>query len=112
MADSPSTIAADMMAAASAAGMQVTIRRDIVEVSTRFAAGTTGAYLSAERAARQILGMAPMIYPGSVWGSTSGSVGGAVALSSGTFRYCKSGVSKRVLAALVKAGAFDQRSRY
>lgn len=93
------------VAACREAGFQIDSRsygQDfVIEVSAWFTPGDVNAYLAAERASQRTLALAPMTYSGTVWGSDSGSVGGHAALTSGSFRMCKSGVSKRFGKALV-----------
>lgn len=67
----------------------------VVEVSRSFPAGDVGHYIATESAASNLLGYAPMTYPGSVWGSFGDGVGGHAALMSGSGYFCKSGVSAR-----------------
>jgi hypothetical protein len=75
-------------------GFQIHAHGSIVSVSARFTPGDKEAYLRLEDHANEILGMFRMVSPGSVWGSDSGSVGGAIAIEKGQFVMNKSGCEK------------------
>lgn len=76
----------------------------VVTVHKAFGANDAHAYIAAETDAYSILHHAPMLYPGTTWGTTSDGVGGHAGLTGGYFRLSKSGVSKRFIAALKKLG--------
>lgn len=84
--------------------IQVTVRGTILTLEKSFTPEDLSAYMSTENAANHIFSLAPMTTPGSVWGSDSGSIGGAIACQNGYFKLNKSGVSKRILNALKKEG--------
>lgn len=75
----------------------------IVEVHRQFTPGDVGAYIDAERDANELMRLAPMTNPGSVWGTDSGSVGGHHGLTTGHMRLSKSGISGRFMRAAAKA---------
>lgn len=102
----PSEIAAEIIAAAKeyGFGLEVSSRLDIVTVTAEFEPGDTAAYVRCDGTAYNVLRHAPQTYPGTTWGTDGASVGGAAGLSGGYFRLNKSGISKRVLTALRKAG--------
>lgn len=68
----------------------------IVIVSTTFTPGDMAAYAEAERSCNRVLNLVRQTRPGSVWGSTSDSVGGHVAIERGVCTINKSGVDKRI----------------
>lgn len=91
---------------ARAAGFKVELNGrlgDLVTISKTFEAGDSAAYITTDSDASRILSLAPMLYPGTVWGSDSASVGGHAALTTGQYHLSKSGVSKRFVSALRKA---------
>jgi len=69
---------------------------DVVTVLARFPAGDATAYMIAEAACNEVLIEFPMVRPGSVWGTDSGSVGGATGLRDGYCRLSKSGIERRL----------------
>jgi hypothetical protein len=75
----------------------------VITVHGRFAPGDTNAFLTAEVEASRALRLMEMTYPGTVWGTDSGSVGGHAGLAGGHFRLSKSGVGARFARALAKA---------
>ena len=79
-------------------GLNVSAHGQVVIVSGRFAPGDKSAYIKMEDDANTILRMFRQVRAGSVWGSDSGSVGGAIALESGNFTLKKSGVAARLAA--------------
>jgi len=81
----------------------------VVEVTT--APGTAQAYMLADSRAHSLLGQLPRPYPGTVWGSTSGSVGGHAALTSGDYHLCVSGVGSRALRVIAKATGQEVAAR-
>ena len=91
---------------ARAAGFKIELNGrlgDLVTITKTFGAGDSTAYITTDSDASRILSLAPMLYPGTVWGSDSASVGGHAALTTGQYRMSKSGVSKRFVNALRKA---------
>jgi len=56
----------------------------------------------AESLANSILHSINQTQPGSVWGTDGASIGGMVAIQTGNFRLCRSGLSLRVLSAITK----------
>lgn len=76
----------------------------VLTVSTTFTPGDVDAYRKAESDAYSLLRMIRAPRPGSTWGTDSGSVGGHAGLTGGYMRLSKSGVDKRVLTAIRKAG--------
>ena len=85
-------------AIANDAHVAVTASQDgqVVTVLARFPAGDAGAYGIAEAACLEVLAEFPMTRPGTVWGTDSASVGGAVGLRDGYCRLSKSGVERRL----------------
>lgn len=75
----------------------------VVTVKTQFTPGDVGLYAQAEGDAAQLLAYAPMIYPGSVWGTDGATVGGHAGLTGGYMRLNKSGVGARWAKAAAKA---------
>lgn len=75
----------------------------VITVEGAFAPGNAEEYRAAEGAAKGLLRMVPMTYPGSVWGTDSASVGGHAGLTGGYMRLSKSGVSARFAKAVRKA---------
>ena len=82
-------------------GFCAEVQGTVVKVNCRFTPGDADAYVQVEGQATMLLDMLGA-KGGSMWGSTSDGIGGAVALNSGKFRLCVSGVPKRVSNALVK----------
>lgn len=80
----------------------VDIRGTIIELKRSFKERSNHTYIELEAAADRILSLIKQTTAGSTWGSTSDSVGGALALQNGVFRMCKSGCSKRLLAQIQK----------
>lgn len=78
-------------------GFKIHAHDQIVSVTGKFKPGDKAAYVEMERNAYKILGMFKQVRAGSIWGSDSGSVGGAVALENGMFILNKSGVEKRLI---------------
>jgi hypothetical protein len=83
-------------------GYSVSVRGSIVALSKSFAPGDTDAFVDCDMMAGGYLCELPQTQPGSMWGTDGGSVGGAVALKSGHFSINRSGISKRVCAAIVR----------
>jgi hypothetical protein len=79
-------------------GLRISAHGTVVTVRGSFPPGDKDAYVKIENDANQILAMFKQVRPGSVWGSDSGSVGGAVALEKGIFVLNKSGVEKALAA--------------
>lgn len=71
----------------------------VMTASVQFAPGDRAAYAAAEAACLRVLALVPMLRPGTVWGTDSGSVGGAAGLREGLCRMNKSGVSSRLVTA-------------
>ena len=99
------TTAADYRARAQAiraiandAHVAVTASQDgqVVTVLTRFPAGDRNAYMMAEAACHEVLAEFAQVRGGSLWGTTSDSVGGASGLAGGYCRLNKSGVERRL----------------
>lgn len=105
----PAQSAAEMAREAKARGFRIDVRKTghgseyIVTVETSFEPNNTAACTRAESDANYLLGFAPMMYPGSVWGTDSASVGGHAGLTGGYMRLNKSGVGGRFGQALTKA---------
>ena len=75
---------------------------DVVEITKSFAPGDRDAYVQCDATAYSVLMHAPVVAPGTTWGTDGASVGGHAGMIGGYFRLAKSGVSKRFLKALVK----------
>jgi hypothetical protein len=86
----------EIRAKAARCHLRVTAHGGIVTVSGRFTPGDKDAYVAMENNALSILAMFKQVRNGSVWGTDSGSVGGALALEKGIFALNKSGVEKRL----------------
>ena len=97
------TIAADFLARAATLGFTVSARNTVVSVYRSFTPGDLDAYCRIESDSYSLLRMLPVTQPGSTWGSDSGSVGGHIAVQRGHFEMNKSGISKRVIAAIVRS---------
>jgi hypothetical protein len=77
-------------------GLRITSHDGIVTVSGSFTPGDASAYITMESNARVILSKFRWVRAGSVWGTDSGSVGGAVGLKGGYVTMNKSGCEKRL----------------
>ena len=95
--------AAEFVLAARAARFKIEVSRDVLTVSTKFTPADRDAYVEADCVAGSLLARAPMLYPGTVWGTDGASVGGHAGLTGGYYRLSKSGVGKRFLTAVRKA---------
>jgi len=83
-------------------GVTVTVSSGTcVSATVRFEPGDRAAYLAAEDACGRVLALLPMTYAGTVWGTDSGSVGGHAGLTGGYCRLSKSGIGRKLAAALV-----------
>lgn len=100
----PRTVAANVTRLAAEHGAQIEVHHEhtTLTVVIPFTPGDADAYRSAERACREILSEASMVYPGTVWGTDSASVGGHAGMTQGYCRLSKSGVAKRELTAIAK----------
>lgn len=78
---------------------------DVVTVTARFPAGDSLAYYHAEAACREVLREFRQVRPGTVWGTDSGSVGGAVGLRNGRCELHMSGVERRLARQFLGASA-------
>lgn len=99
---------AEFAALVAETGFKVTVRKAggseyLVTVQKQFEPGDVAAYALAESDAGQLLSYAPMLYPGSVWGTDGLSVGGHAGLTGGYMRLNKSGVGARWAKAAAKA---------
>jgi hypothetical protein len=77
-------------------GLRITSHDGIVTVSGSFTPGDSSAYITMESNARAILAKFRWTSSGSIWGTDSGSVGGAVGLKNGYVTMNKSGCEKRL----------------
>lgn len=100
MASKAEIQAAAVRAEAARYGLRVSARDGVVTVYGTFTAGDAEAYARMEANAYAILAMCRQTRAGSVWGTDSGSVGGYVGLKNGYVELKKSGVDKRLAAAL------------
>jgi hypothetical protein len=97
------TTPADLFASlAREGGWQVTCRGDLLTIDRHFTPGDRDAYVAADGEGFSLLAIAPMTYPGTVWGTDGASVGGHAGLTGGYYHLNKSGVSKRFVAAVAK----------
>jgi len=96
MAEAAATIRAE----AQRLGVTVTGHDGIVTVRKTFTPGDKAAYVTAESDCYAILRHFRMVRAGSVWGTDSGSVGGAVGLEGGYCVLNMSGVAVRLVRAL------------
>ena len=76
---------------------------EVVTIALSFEPGDRDAYVAADGVAWSVLSAAPMLYPGTTWGTDGASVGGHAGLTGGYYRLSKSGVSKRFTNAAKKA---------
>ena len=74
----------------------------VLSIEKKFKKNDKDAYMQCEAEAEEIMYLLPQTRAGSVWGSTSDGVGGAVALSKGVFVMNKSGGDKAALKMLSK----------
>lgn len=94
---SPANRAAAIRKVARDAHVAVTAHGDgIVTAEARFPAGDRTAYLIAEAACAEVLRLFRQTSAGSVWGTTSDSVGGMHGLTAGYCRLNKSGIERRL----------------
>ena len=102
------------LAAAKVAGFSVSIAVGIVRITKTFTAGDKSAFVECDVIGPQILSLVPL-KGGSIWGTDGGSVGGALAVSSGRYTLNKSGSGKafvKALEAAVSLGSFfESRTR-
>ena len=75
---------------------------EVVTIALSFEPGDRDAYVAADGVAWSVLSGAPMLYPGTTWGTDGASVGGHAGLTGGYYRLSKSGVSRRFVKALAK----------
>ena len=73
----------------------------VVQIRKQFAPGDSNAYVECDCQAARLLAMVPL-RGGSVWGTDSGSVGGAVGLQNGFYELKKSGSGSRFIKAVAK----------
>lgn len=101
----PTAVAAEVMRLAREGGFHVSTRSgSVVTVHKTFTPGDAKAFCEAEGLANSILGKLPVLRSqSSVWGTDGASIGGAGSLQKGYFTLHKSGVQKRVLAAVSAA---------
>lgn len=93
--------AAKFVASCRQLGFSYSYRNSIVSVTRRFEPNDSTAYINAEGDANDLLALVPAS-GGSLWGTDSGSIGGAVGLAGGYCTLNQSGVQKRFIAALAK----------
>lgn len=74
----------------------------VVTAHKTFTPGDTSEYCKAETDVSIVLSKVPRSNPGSVWGTDSGSVGGAIGCKNGLMELNKSGCNKNVLRELAK----------
>lgn len=87
-----------------AAGFVVTrASGTVVSCKANFQPGDNQRYCELDSAAMSLMDALPTTTPGSIWGSTSDGVGGAVALNRGVYIINRSGVSARVVSAISKS---------
>lgn len=98
----PKAIAQEFKGQCQELGFSYSVSGTILRVSKHFQAGDLDAFTKCDMDAPFLLGIVPMTSPGSIWGTDGGSVGGHVAVTSGSFVMNKSGCSKRILAILKK----------
>ena len=92
--------AEEFAAKCTAAGWSIAIRQSVVYIRRHFQPGNASQFRQAETEAYQLTPLIPASGRGSVWGTTSDSVGGDVGLNGGYYELKKSAVSKRFLTAL------------
>jgi hypothetical protein len=96
------TIAHAFRAKCAEYGFTYAVRGSVVEVRKFFAPGDCNAYTQAEGEANTLVYMLLVTSPGSVWGTDGASIGGHMGLTGGYMKLNRSGISKRVIAALSK----------
>lgn len=94
--------AADWKARMNAAGYQIRASGCVVTLIKHIGPGNREGFVECDMLTAGYLYELPKTSPGSVWGTDGGSVGGMVAIRSGVFELNRSGISKRVVAALAK----------
>ena len=100
---SNATLQARAFAAAAAEyGFTWSAKGDMVTIQRSFAPGDRDAYVAADGDAYSVMALAPVLYSGTTWGTTSDGVGGHAGMTGGYYRLNKSGVSKRFINALNK----------
>jgi hypothetical protein len=102
---SPIEIANKILSLAKEYGCRVEVRGDILTVTKTFTPGSASEYTGAESDVSSVIYTLPQKSAGSTWGTDGGSIGGMVGMNGGYMKLNRSGGSKLVLKALVKAGA-------
>ena len=97
---SPREVADAFLESCRTLGWRPSLHNDVVTIVTTFDPGDNDAYVTADGEGYAILSDLPRSGPGSTWGTTGDSVGGAVGRDGGYYKLNVSGVNKRVLAAL------------
>lgn len=100
--EDPKSIAEKFKTECFARGFNFVVGENMVTVTKSFQALSVTAFTQCEFDGETLLSMLPMKYPGSVWGTDGGSVGGWSAIQNGQYRLNKSGISKKVLKELSK----------
>lgn len=98
----PATQAAEFLAAAKSDGFDVFVKPEMVTIRKNFTPGDRDAYVRCDMDGPSVLSLAPMIYPGTTWGTDGATIGGHAGLTGGYYRLNKSGVSRRFCTALAK----------
>ena len=94
--------AAKMIATAKEHGFNiVVVSPSVVRITKSFIPGERHAFAHCDMMAGSILDLAPL-KGGSVWGTDGGSIGGSIALKTGSFVMNKSGTGKRFTSELKK----------
>lgn len=103
---SASEIAREFYSAAKAGNWKIEARDTIVTITRHFAPGDNAEFVSCDGDYYGVLSTL-RARGGSMWGTDSASVGGHVALRTGTFRMNVSGVGKRVVSEILKLQAAE-----
>lgn len=82
-------------------GFKLEVLPNVVRVHRDFKPGDVDAFNYCDSAAYDVLSLCPL-RGGSIWGTDGGSIGGAVALRSGSYTLNKSGDGSNFLKALKK----------
>lgn len=100
-AKTPADLAIKFRDACQREGYTYSYRNEVVTVNIKFTPNDREAYCKADSTAYSLIALVPAS-GGSIWGTTSDGIGGAVGMKGGYYTLNKSGVKKRFLAALVK----------
>jgi len=92
--------AEQFLSAAQDLGIFVAVHNDLVELCASFTPGDRAAFARLDSQAELLMAELPGTRAGSTWGTQGHTVGGHAALVNGVYCLKRSGVSRRILAAL------------